>query len=105
MKTLGVMALGVVLFLAFSRLSTDAIGIFMGLVAGLAVGAFVIVGVIIGHGLSSDRRLREREERRRQPPVIIMQQPTGYIEPGYRRYEQPGGFEVIQRHDQGSEWR
>lgn len=109
MKTLGVMALGVVLFLAFSRLSTDAIGIFMGLVAGLAVGSFVIVGVIIGHGLRQDRRYRDRIAERQQPPVIVVQQPVGYLGRGYPTelppQPQPGGFRLVERHDQGDEWR
>lgn len=104
MKTFGVMALGVVLYLAFSRLSTDSIGMFLGLVVGLGIGVFVLVGVIIGHGLQQNRQWREDE--RRQPPVIIMQQPASYIGQG-RQYELPqqGGFEVVERHDQGSEWR
>lgn len=105
MKTFGIMALGVVLYLAFSRMSTDSIGMFLGLVVGLGCTAFVIVGVIIGHGLRRDRDWREEE--RRQPPVIVMQQPAGYIEQGYHQYELPqqGGFELVERRDEGENWR
>ena len=62
MKTIGVMAVGVVLYVVASRLSPDALGMGIGLLMGLLAGIpTALIMLVVMH---SNERSRERERER-----------------------------------------
>jgi hypothetical protein len=119
MKTLGIMALGVIGYLAFSRLSPDAIGMALGLILGLLAG--LMGGVVMLIALRSrDRQESQRAEQIQPqqlspPPIIIIANGQPLPTHGQAQLRQPeqiyapptpprGYFQILPSHD-GTDWQ